>query len=327
MMMRKAMLTIRKSFHSLACTVLIAALPVIWCVAPGHAGKYKQLTFATPEEAAGALVEAAKADNHPKLLAIVGSQAKDLLATGDEVADSAARERFVKAYEEKNNLEQESPERFTLEIGRQNWPFPIPLVKAGGQWRFDTEAGKDELLTRRIGRNELSVMEVLQAYVDAQQEYAGKDRNGEGVLQFAQKIVSSEGKHNGLYWPAGEGEEESPLGPLAARAAAEGYKRKAGDQPTPFHGYYFHILTGQGPHAPGGAYKYVVKGHMLLGFAMAAYPAKYGSSGIMTFLVNQEGVIYEKDLGRNTAKIAGTMKLYDPDKSWTKAQLPMVKAD
>ncbi|MFI5324152.1 MAG: DUF2950 domain-containing protein, partial [Thermodesulfobacteriota bacterium] len=193
------------------------------------------------------------------------------------------------------------------------------IVKKGERWIFDTEAGREEILNRRIGRNELNVIEVLHAYVDAQREYASKDRNGDGSLEFAQKLVSTNGKHDGLYWETKEGEEMSPFGPLAAQAAKEGYNVKPqSDDYSPYHGYFYKILKGQGKSAHGGRYDYVVNGKMILGFALVAYPSKYGSSGIMTFIVNQEGVVYEKDLGKNTADIAQSMKWYDPDGSWKK---------
>jgi hypothetical protein len=194
-------------------------------------------------------------------------------------------------------------------------------VKKGTTWYFDTKAGKEEVINRRIGRNELNVINSLHAFVDAQREYASKDRDRDGKMAFAQKFMSSKGKHDGLYWEAKEGKEDSPLGPFVARASAMGYGAKErSEKPMPFHGYYFKILKSQGKNATGGTYDYVVKGNMILGFAFLAYPAKYGSSGIMTFIVNQEGVIYQKDLGKNTAKVAKAMKRYDPDKTWTRAE-------
>jgi hypothetical protein len=207
-----------------------------------------------------------------------------------------------------------------LEVGNDLWPFPVPMVKTNGVWFFDTEVGKDELLNRRIGKNELETLPTVRAYVDAQREYASIDHDGDGVLEFAQRLVSSPGKEDGLYWPPEFDEEESPLGPMVAFAQAEGYSPELHDvdevQRGPYHGYLFKILTRQGEHALGGKYNYVINGHMIAGFALVAWPADYGQSGIMTFIVNQQGRVYQKDLGENTAKIVQKMSAYDPDKSW-----------
>jgi len=202
-------------------------------------------------------------------------------------------------------------------IGKDDWPFPIPLVKKGDSWFFDTEKGREEVLNRRIGQNELSTIQTMLAIVDAQREYAVKDLDGDGVPEYARKFMSDPGKKNGLYWETKEGEELSPLGPAAAQAREEGYK-KSGNKPIPFHGYYYRILESQGKNAAGGAYDYVVKGKMIGGFAVVAYPAKYGNSGVMTFLVNHDGVVYQKDLGKITAKTANAMKKFDPDSTWKK---------
>ena len=220
-----------------------------------------------------------------------------------------------------NKLEKETDSKMTLVVGEEEWPFPIPIVKKGESWLFDTKAGKEELLNRRIGRNELNTIQTCLAYVDAQREYAMKDRDGDGLLAYAQKFWSTKGKKDGLYWEAKEGEEQSPLGLGAARAVREGYTpRKPGDKPSPFHGYFYRILKAQGKNAPGGAYDYVVKGKMIGGFALVAYPAEYGASGVMTFIVNHDGVVYEKDLGAETAKIASAMTKFDPDQTWKKAE-------
>jgi hypothetical protein len=273
--------------------------------------------FFSPEEAVKALVDACKRNDTQELLAIFGPEGKDIVFSGDEVADKKLRTDFVQKYEEKNRLEQETPGTAILFAGKDDWPLPVPIVKSGEKWRFDAAAGKEEILNRRIGRNELSVMTVIEAYVDAQREYATMNPNGDGVREFAQKFKSDEGKKNGLYWPVKEGEKPSPLGPLAAQAVKEGYKKKT-DAPIPYHGYYFKILTGQGKNAPGGAYSYMVNGKMGLGFGLMAYPAEYRNSGVMTFIVNQQDTIYEKDLGPETAKIAGALVKYDPDKTWKK---------
>ena len=280
----------------------------------------KQKTFASPEEAVKAAVTAVKAADDKEVLAIFGVEAKEVMFSGDPVSDKQRRERFIQAYDQKNSLAKEG-EKVVLIVGEKDWPFPIPLVKKGDQWVFDTKAGKDEILNRRIGQNELSTIQTMLAIVDAQREYAMNDRDGDGVLEYSEKFRSDPGKKNGLYWVTKEGEEPSPLGDLLARARAEGYT-KAGtkDKPAPFHGYYFRMLMKQGKHAPGGAYDYVVKGKQFGGFAVVAYPAIYGNSGVMTFVVNHEGVVYEKDLGKDTAKTAKAMTAFDPDTSWKKAQ-------
>lgn len=275
----------------------------------------KQRTFGSPEDALQALAAAVKSNNDKELVAILGPGSGDLISSGDKVDDKRGKERFLKSYEEKNSIEAGGDNKAVIHIGSQDRIFPIPVVKKGSRWLFDTKAGKEEILCRRVGRNELNVIDVLNAYSDAQREYASKDRDGDGILEFAQRLISTKGKKDGLYWDAKEGEEESPFGPLIAKAAQEGYK----EQPFPFHGYYFRIIKAQGPHAKGGAFDYVAKGHMVLGFGLLAYPAKYGSSGVMTFVVNQEGVIYQKDLGKKTARAVTGMR-YDPDKTWTKAE-------
>ncbi len=285
------------------------------------ASKQKQKTFASPEEAVKDLIDAIKADNKEEMSSIFGPKAVSEVSTGDDVSDRADRQRFLKAYEEKNSLEMKGDDKAILQVGNDNWQLPIPIVRKGSVWFFDTKAGKEEILNRRIGRNELRTIETMKGYVDAQREYAAKDRTGTGVYSYAQKLMSTPGMKDGLYWYAKEGEEESPAGQFVAKAAQEGYTRKAETaKPSPFHGYYFRILKAQGKHASGGAYNYVVNGNMILGFGLIAYPAKYGSSGIMTFVVNQEGVVYQKDLGRNTAKVAAAVKQYDPDRTWKKVE-------
>jgi hypothetical protein len=301
------------------CLILIACLitaAMILVAAPASqaAGK-TQKSFSSPEEAVKSLVTAVRANDMEEMMAILGPGSRELIYSGDEVADRAGREKFLNAYDQMNTLQQESENKTVLVIGTDKWPLPIPIVKKGATWVFDIREGKQEILNRRIGRNELHVIDVLQAYVDAQHEYATKDCIGGGKVEFAQRLISTEGKRDGLYWEAKEGEEESPLGPLVARAANEGY---ANADLSPFHGYYFKILKAQGKHADGGAYNYIVKGKMILGFALAAYPAEYGNSGVMTFIVNQEGIIYQKNLGKNTKRIAETMKIFDPDKNWKK---------
>jgi hypothetical protein len=280
----------------------------------------QQKSFPSAEEAVKAAIAAARAHNDKEMLAIFGAQAKEILVSGDSVADKQRREEFLAAYDERNRLVMEG-ENTILIVGKQDWPFPIPIVKKGQSWIFDTEQGKEEILNRRIGENELFTIQALLAIVDAQREYAIKDRNQNALLEYAQKFVSDRGKKNGLYWDAKPGEPQSPLGPIMMRARAEGYQG-AGKSPTsstavPYHGYYYRILTAQGKDAPGGAYSYLVKGKMIGGFAVVAYPAEYGNSGVMTFIVNHDGKVFQKDLGKNTDSAAKGMKAYNPDKTWT----------
>jgi hypothetical protein len=283
------------------------------------AATVQQEVFDSPDRAVAALVAAVRADETREVLGILGPAGRKLIWSGDRVADREGREKFAAAYDEANKLVPEGTDRTMLEIGKDEWPFPIPLVKQDNHWRFDTKAGAQEILDRRIGRNELDAIEVCRAYVDAQRDYASQDRAGGGLLAYAQKFVSSRGKHDGLYWPTKAGEAESPLGPLMASARAEGYGVKgAKGKREPYHGYYYRILTHQGPHAPRGAYDYVVNGKMIGGFALVAFPAKYGASGIMSFLVNQDGAVFQKDLGKDSAALARRMSAFDPDESWQK---------
>ena len=320
----KAMfINIQKQKRYLMCSfgfvIIAAVLMVAGLCQHAYAAEVKQKTFKSPEEAVKACVDALKGNDEKELLAIFGPDGKEIISSGDEVADRTGRERFVKAYEEMNRLASESDKRVVLNVGNDDWPFPIPLVKVGENWYFDTKEGKEEILNRRIGRNELDVMQVCQAYVDAQREYALRDRDGEGLLEYAQKFRSEKGKKDGLYWEAKEGEEQSPLGSLMAKAVEKGYTvKQSGDKPTPYCGYYYRILKAQGKNAPGGAYNYVVKGKMIGGFALVAYPAEYGASGVMTFVVNHDGVVYQKNLGKETEKIASAMMKFDPDKTWKK---------
>jgi len=282
-------------------------------VALGAAARQK--TFPSPEEGVRALIDAAKKDDEKALLEILGPEAKPIIDSGDPVSDRESREWFVTSYEKANSLVKSGDTTVFLQIGTDEWPFPIPLVKESAGWRFDTAEGKEEILNRRIGRNELDVIQVCLAYVDAQREYYRRDPDGDSLLQYAQKFISTKGKRDGLYWESTPGAEESPLGLLVAQARAEGYKG-GGGKPVPYHGYYYKILTGQGKDAPDGAYDYLVRGKMMGGFGMVAYPAQYGSSGIMTFIVNHDGVVYQKDLGPKTAQIAPSMTRFNPDKTW-----------
>ena len=281
----------------------------------------KQKSFKSPEDAVRALVGAVKGNDTKELLTILGPAGKELIFSGDEVADKAGRDRFVKAYEEMNKLVSENDKKIILHVGNGEWPYPIPVVKEGENWFFDTKAGKEEILNRRISHNELNAIQVCLAYVDAQREYILKDRDEDKLLEYAQKLVSKKGQKNGLYWEAKEGEERSPLGPLIAKAAAEGYtgKRLLGRR-NAYHGYHYKILKSQGKNARGGEYDYVVKGKMIGGFALVAYPDEYGNSGVMTFIVNQDGVVYQSNLGKDTEKIARAMKKFDPDETWKKVE-------
>ena len=302
----------------LAPLALAAALALVSAAAPAHAATGPE-GFTTPEEALAALGAAAAADQPAKIAKILGPAGRKLVYSGDPVADKQGRERFAARYAEGHKIVMEGDAKATAEVGADAWPMPIPLVKEANAWHFDAKAAEEEILARRVGRNELSTIEVCRAYVEAQNEYAAKDRLGHGLREYAMKFRSSPSKHDGLYWPAKAGEEESPLGPLVTSARAEGYGPRAeGAKPAPFHGYYFRILMRQGKDAPGGAYNYVVKGHMIGGFALVAFPAKYRDSGVMTFIVNQDGVVYQRDLGPKTSDVAGRMTAFDPDANWSK---------
>jgi len=307
-------------FKRCGALLMAAAFIALVISAPSQAETMEQRNFASPEEAVKTLIEALKSNDVKAAEAIFGPGSKDLLWSGDPVADQSGREQFLRLYEQKYRLEA-TEAKAVLNLGTEDWPFPIPIVKKGGLWYFDTKQGREELLARRIGLNELSAIKACLAYVDAQREYALKDRDGDGLLEYAQKFRSDTGKKNGLYWEVKAGEGQSPLGPLFAAAQEKGYTSKAaGGKPIPYHGYYYRILTGQGKSAPGGAYDYMVKGNMIGGFALVAYPAKYASSGVMTFILNHDGVVYQKDLGRNTAKAVQAMKLFNPDSTWKKVE-------
>jgi hypothetical protein len=285
--------------------------------ADSFAAGVKQHVYSSPEEAVNSLVNTVRANDEKGMLAVLGPEGRELISSGDEVADRAYREKFIKDYEQMHRVVEKSATTAILQTGADNWTLPIPIVKKNGKWTFDTAKGKQEVLNRRIGRNELHVIEVLHAYVDAQHEYATKDCSACGKVVFAQRLISSPGTRDGLYWDAKEGEKESPLGPLVAHAASEGY---ANADLSPFHGYYLRVLKGQGKHADGGAYSYVVNGSMILGFALVAYPAEYGNSGMMTFIVNQKGDIFQKNLGRKSRQRAEAMRVFDPGKGWKKVK-------
>jgi len=277
-----------------------------------------QVHFETADEAARQLVEALRADNLAQVEEILGPGSKDLLHSGDEVADKNGRQKFVQLYDEKHRMEKTKEGVMTLCIGEIDWPVPIPVILSGDTWTFDTAAGKDEMINRRIGRNELNSIQVCLAYCDAQKEYDAIDQDGDGLHEYAQKFKSSPGKHDGLYWAAKEGEPLSPLGELAADAVKEGYGGKMqGEGPHPYHGYLYRILKAQGSHASGGAHSYMVHdSEMIGGFALVAYPAEYGNSGVMSFIVDHDGTVFQKDLGDDTDKVAEAMTAFDPDPSW-----------
>ena len=276
--------------------------------------------FRSPGSAAAALVEAARTDDLKEMTAILGSDAKEIISSGDPVADNNAREEFTRRYDQMHRLAYDDQGRVILYIGSENWPLPIPIVKRGDGWAFDSAAGEEEMLYQRVGKNELFTIDVLEELADAQDEYASREHDASGVAQYAQTIFSSPGKKNGLYWPAKEGEPESPIGPLIADATAQGYQRDPSGRPAPFHGYYYKVLTGQGADAPGGASDYVVDGKMTRGFAFLAYPADYRASGVMTFMIDKAGVVVEKDLGPDTEKLAPAITTFNPDSSWFELQ-------
>jgi hypothetical protein len=288
---------------------------------PGQPAAHQE-TFATADDAVKALVLACESKDHADMKKIFGPAVKDFV-TGDAVEDENDFNAFTDATAERAVLEETSPNAAILHIGKDDWSFPIPLVKTkDGKWYFDTIAGETEILARRIGSDELEAIALCRTYVDAQREYASQDRDGSGVLKYARRLASSPGQHDGLYWPTeddAKGAGPSPFGPLIAAAAAEGYPPISGahSSPTAYHGYYFHILKAQGASASGGAYDYVINGNMIAGFALVAYPAEYGKSGIMTFIVSHQGTVYQKDLGPNTADLAAKMTQYDPDSSWS----------
>lgn len=271
-----------------------------------------QQSYKTPEDAAAALAAAVRSGPRD-ILKVLGGAAEDIVFSGDEIADNDIRQRFTSMYDAKHGIKAEGNRSATLVLGPDDFPFPIPLTNNKAGWQFDTDEGRIEVLRRRIGRNELDAIQTALAFVDAQNEYADKD-HGEGAGVYAQRIVSSPGKKDGLFWR--DDSDPSPLGALAAQASSEGYK--TGEGLTPYHGYYFRILKAQGPDAPGGAMNYVVKGKMIGGFALIAWPAEYGNSGVMTFVVNHAGVVYQKDLGKRTDFVARRLTLFDPDQTWKK---------
>ena len=281
--------------------------------------KAAQRTFATPEDAAKALVGAVRANDRQAVLDVVGAKARDWLMTADEIADREESRLFIAAHDRKNAVVKSGEDKAMLTVGDESWEFPAPIVRKAGKWSFDAEAGREEILNRRVGRNELDTIQTLLAIVDAQREYAAGDVDGNGLRDYAARFASSPGKKDGLYWETRGGEPPSPLGPLVARAVREGYgeKVKAG-RVEPYQGYLYRMLTSQGANATAGAYDYMLDGKLFGGFAVLAYPAAYGNTGVKTFIVNHEGVVYEKDLGSATPEQAAKIRRFDPDKTWTK---------
>jgi len=276
-----------------------------------------QQDYKTPQQAADTLAAAVKSGDPKAILAVLGPDGEDIISSGDKVADEKARQRFVESYDAKHQITMEGEHKAILIIGDNDYPFPIPLERVkSGLWSFDTQEGRNEILYRRIGHNERDAIQTCLAYVDAQNDYADKDRTGAGAGVYAQRFISEPDKKNGLYWPSSQGGDESPLGELYAKASREGYH--AGEGRSPYHGYYYRILKKQGPAATGGAADYVVNGKMIGGFALVAYPAEYRNSGVMTFIVNHAGTVFEKDLGPDTAKIAEAMTSFDPGPGWKK---------
>jgi hypothetical protein len=299
----------------------LACVTLAWSLSSAAAADVRQPTFATPEAAVAALINAAKAARPEDLLAIFGPEGRDLVDVSDPATGRRNREVFVVAVAEAWRLVDQGPTRKVLVVGHEGWPFPVPLVREGNVWRFDSAAGREEILARRIGRNELAAIRICRTYVAAQKEYASRGHDGKPSGIYAQKFRSGQGRQDGLYWPVTRGQPHSPLGDLVAEAAQEG-RPLDGDrqEPSPFYGYYFKILTGQGSHAAGGAKDYVANGEMSGGFALVAWPAQYDATGVMTFVVNQDGIVHESDLGSATGSRAQGMTRYDPDSSWRPVQ-------
>jgi hypothetical protein len=302
--------------HKTTLILAISSFALLTACAPS-----KPQNFETPEAAVQALVDAAQSGETKPVLKVLGEASEPVISSGDPVADKNAREEFVERFKQANNLDKSEPEFIKLEVGEDKWVFPFPLVKGSGGWYFDNEVGAEEIINRRVGENELDTIQSCLAFVDAQREYYSLNADKDPMLHYADKLISTEGQKDGLYWPSAENEEQSPLGEAFARARAEGYLQE-GKPPkgTPFHGYVYRMLTSQGAGAPGGAYDYVVNGKLMGGFALVAFPAEYGNSGVMTFIVNHDGVVYSQDLGKDTAKLAQAIDKFDPVAPWKKEE-------
>ena len=311
---------VSRAFNAVAayrCSAYLCCF--LLCVGSSPAQQSPQKTFPTPRAAAEALVTAARADDVPALLAIFGPDANELVSSGDDVADKNSRAAFVKSYTSSHQLVASGPGKYSLTVGSSGWTLPLPIVKKEDGWIFDSAAGKQEVLYRRVGRNELETIRVCRALVEAERAYARAAHDGNPAGTYTRRLVSNEGKQDGLFWEAKEGEPESPTGPLLAEAAADGYQEGA-SRHAPFHGYLFRILSSQGTHAPGGQKDYMADGKMTGGFAILAYPVEYGASGVMTFMANRHGILYQKDLGPDTKTIAKGMSAFDPDPSWKRVE-------
>ena len=304
-----------RSACSIATLVISLALgPVAWAAAPPP-----QRDFASAEEAATALVTAVRDHNEAELRAVLGPEADRLIDTGDPYNDREIQQRFVALFDQKHSIGQPSPGQAELDVGPDDWPLPIPIVENNGRWRFDTKAGAQTIIDRRIGRNELAAIRTLLTCVDAEHDFFARAKQATGTGAYTQRLVSTPGRQDGLYWPVSEGETESPLGPLVDTAESQGYPGELiGGKPDPYEGYFFRILTAEGPNANQGAKSYIRSGKMTGGFALVAWPSRYESSGIMTFIAGPDGDVYQKDLGPDTARAAAAMKAFDPDLSWTR---------
>ncbi|HKA37004.1 MAG TPA: DUF2950 domain-containing protein [Thermoanaerobaculia bacterium] len=304
---------------STVSAILAAALLALQGSAAPKAAPAEK-AFSNPAQAMEALKKAVSDGDLPEMLAIFGPSGKKLVASGDDVKDKRDREKFVELANEKVELAQDkkNPNRVTVTLGKDDWPFPVPLVKTGEKWHFSTKDGLREILMRRIGGNELDAIQICRGYVEAQQQYASKPHDESGLHMYAQKIISTPGKQDGLTWYDANGKPAGPIGEAAAKALEEGYTKKT----EPYHGYFFKILKSQGPAAPKGKLDYVIQGKMIGGFALVAWPAEYRSTGVKTFIVSHDGIVYEKDLGPETGKVAGAMNAYNPDKTWKEVSEP-----
>ena len=316
--------TISRFFSAAAASVIAAAM-LTGCAkkeppAPAAAVPADHASFASAQEAVDAMIAALEAGDDAALLKLFGPGTEELVSSGDDVADANDRAGFVEAYRAKHELVPDGEGRMILQVGENDWPAPVPVVERDGRWYMDGIEGEDEIIYRRVGRNELAAIEVCRGFVDAQNEYASEGRDDNPPGYYAAYLISDEGERNGLYWPVEEGEPESPAGPFVAAAAGEGYRRAASGEPTPYHGYYYRMLYAQGPNAPGGALEYFEEGRLVKGFALIAWPADYGVSGVQTFVVNQDGAVYQKDLGEDTATAVTYVELFDPDGSWTRVE-------
>jgi hypothetical protein len=296
---------------------LMAAAVIAGCAPKQQAAPADHRSFASAQEAVDAMVAALEAGDTAELRLLFGPGSDELISSGDDVADANDRATFIESYRARHELTADGADRMELEVGENDWPMPVPVVQRDGRWYLDGAAGEDEIIYRRVGNNELGAIKVCRGFVEAQNEYASEGRDGNPPGYFAAYLISDEGRQNGLYWPTEDDEPSSPAGPFVAAAAGEGYRRAASGEPTPYHGYYYRMLYAQGSNAPGGAIEYFEEGRLINGFALIAWPADYGVSGVKTFLVNQDGTVYEKDLGDDTAAVVTTIELFDPDSTWS----------